>query len=68
VVDWNWTEVEEDENASLPKSFELSQNFPNPFNSTTAIPFRTGSLEQGAGRPNRLTLKIYNILRQKVRT
>lgn len=68
VVDWNWTKVEDEQNAGLPKSFELSQNYPNPFNPITTIPFQAGSSEQVAGRPIHTTLKIYNILGQKVRT
>jgi hypothetical protein len=68
VVDWNWTKVEDEQNAGLPKSFELSQNYPNPFNPITTIPFQAGSSEQVAGSPIHTTLKIYNILGQKVRT
>ena len=57
----------------LPTEFNLSQNFPNPFNPTTSIQY---ALQGGDGRPetgNRMeplhtTLKIYNILGQEVRT
>ena len=68
VVDWIWTEVEEDQNANLPNSFELYQNYPNPFNPTTTIPFSLkiqGSTFKG---PIPTTLKIYNILGQLVKT
>jgi len=46
VVEWNWTEVEGNENSfNLPNEFYLHQNYPNPFNSTTTMQFRAGSLE-----------------------
>jgi hypothetical protein len=67
VVDWTWTEVEEEELANLPNSCELSQNYPNPFNPETTIPFSLkvqGSMFKG---PMHTTLKIYNILGQAVR-
>ena len=44
----------------LPKTFSLSQNFPNPFNANTVISFalpKTGHVK----------LEIYNILGQKVK-
>jgi hypothetical protein len=66
VVDWTWTKVEEDQEVSLPNSFDLAQNYPNPFNPTTTIQFRVGSLE--FGEPIHTTLKIYNILGRLVRT
>lgn len=43
-----------------PVSFSLGQNFPNPFNPTTTIPFSVSE----AGYIN---LSIYNILGQKIR-
>jgi|GEM_PF-2650713 len=46
---------------TLPKSFALSQNFPNPFNATTRIDFALAS-------SGFVTLEIYNLLGQKVRT
>jgi hypothetical protein len=67
TIRYRQTKVEEEE-VNHPFSFDLGQNYPNPFNPSTAIPFRTGSLEQGAGRPVHTTLTIYNILGKKVKT
>jgi hypothetical protein len=68
VGDLNWfpdkhniwlTDVDEDEFA--PSSFELYQNYPNPFNPSTNIKF---NLEENGF----VTLNIYNVLGQKVKT
>jgi len=42
--------------------YELGQNWPNPFNSTTAISYQLSEVS-----PHRTTLKIYNVLGQEVR-
>ena len=49
------------DNQTVPQSFELFQNFPNPFNPETQIKF-------GLPTASRVTLTIYNVLGQKVRT
>ena len=55
------TAVEEEEGSLTPKSFELHQNYPNPFNNETVIKFNLR-------RSTEVSLAIYNILGQKVRT
>jgi hypothetical protein len=73
------TDVEETSPGSSPVSFVLSQNYPNPFNPSTAIhyslPVQSRKLKvEGEGTLNsepstfNVSLKIYNILGQEVRT
>jgi len=50
-----------DDDVTLPRQFALYQNYPNPFNPTTAITFQVD-------RPATVTLEIYNVLGEKVRT
>jgi hypothetical protein len=48
---------------------QLGQNFPNPFNPATVIPFTIGdppTCSRDAGRQHRVSLRIYNILAQLV--
>lgn len=45
----------------IPKTFNLEQNFPNPFNPQTIIPYSVPV-------DSRITIEIYNILGQKVKT
>jgi hypothetical protein len=52
---------EEEEAALVPENFELHQNFPNPFNAETVIKFNLR-------KPADVTLAIYNVLGQKVKT
>jgi len=51
--------------SSVPAEYSLSQNYPNPFNSTTLIRY---TLPAVSGQQSAVSLKIYNILGQKVAT
>jgi len=46
--------------------FRLFQNFPNPFNPVTKIPFTLSPGLFEKGQPVRVTIRIYSILRQLV--
>ncbi|HEX6965769.1 MAG TPA: hypothetical protein VF166_08210 [Gemmatimonadaceae bacterium] len=48
--------------------FELGQNFPNPFNPATTIPFTIGDPPActDSGHEYHVTLRIYNVLTQVV--
>ncbi|UCE07537.1 MAG: VCBS repeat-containing protein, partial [bacterium] len=48
-------------NIGLPSDYALSQNYPNPFNQTTTIRYTLP-------KPDRVTIKIYNLLGHEVRT
>ena len=60
--------VEHEETPNVPHEFELYQNYPNPFNPTTTIHFTVRRPQSVVRSPFPTTLKIYNILGQKVRT
>jgi hypothetical protein len=49
------------QNSSSPVNFQLFQNYPNPFNPETMIKYRIP-------QPVQVTLRIYNLLGQEVRT
>ncbi len=54
------TLVEEEQNAT-PRYFELFPSYPNPFNNQTVIKY-------SLSRPAEVSLVVYNVLGQKVRT
>jgi hypothetical protein len=56
-----FTAVLEEQTATLPQSFSLSQNFPNPFNSGTVIRFALPTSTP-------IELALYNLTGQKVAT
>ena len=51
---------------SLPLTFSLEQNFPNPFNPTTKIRYTVGDAYYAS--PTRVLLRIYDILGSEVAT
>jgi hypothetical protein len=55
------TSVEEDVQTVVPSQYMLEQNYPNPFNPTTQISFSLPNTE-------RMTLTVYNLIGQKIRT
>ena len=66
VGDLNWfgvknLPVSNEEQRFAPNSFELAQNFPNPFNPSTSISFNIPAAQQ-------VNLDVFNILGQKVAT
>jgi flagellar hook assembly protein FlgD len=55
---------DQDGTSSGIESYNLSQNYPNPFNPVTVIQYAVS----GKQTPILVSLKIYNILGQKVKT
>ncbi len=51
----------ESTNSIVPKEFNLAQNYPNPFNPSTMI-------EYSVAKPERVTIKVYNVLGKEVAT
>jgi hypothetical protein len=57
-----------DDNRNMPEEFELSQNYPNPLNPITTIPYTVSGSQFIVHGPVHTSMKIYNILGQLVRT
>jgi len=51
---------------SRDRGFQLEQNFPNPFNPVTRIPFVLREEMFRDGTPVVVTVRVYNVLRQLV--
>jgi hypothetical protein len=69
TVTFKATGVEDDEEENdLPERFVLCQNYPNPFNPSTKILFTVHGSQFTVPGPIPTSLKIYNVLGQKVRT
>jgi len=65
IEDFNTVSVEQDEDAEIPQSFVLAQNFPNPFNPATVIQYQL----PGSGlKTARAILKVYDLLGKEVQT
>lgn len=61
--EWNYTVKVQVGDTSIPRSFKLYQNEPNPFNPSTLIRYELASQEAVSTK-----LEIFNTLGQKVRT
>ncbi len=61
--------IGDEQNQFAPTSFALNQNFPNPFNPTTAISYSLkGPLSGQLSAADHIELSVYNSLGQRVRT
>jgi len=67
VITWDWVKVDEPEgdHVGLPQEFVLGQNYPNPFNAATHIRYHLSAV---SSQLLAVSLKIFNILGQEVRT
>ena len=61
VIDQDASDVETPESRPVPETFRLEQNFPNPFNMTTIIPYQ---IKYNAD----VTLDIYNMQGRHIKT
>jgi len=63
------TSVADNAQSSLPASFNLMQNFPNPFNPNTAINYSLkGPLSGQLPAVSQVKLAVYNVLGQEIQT
>ena len=61
ALNWGPVHIEDDVNHNPPPKLALGQNFPNPFNVSTAIPFSLSV-------PSKVSLKVYSVSGQLVKT
>ncbi len=59
--------VEKEAQSVLPVSYELSRNFPNPFNPSTNFLVRLPAASPACRTGRQVTIRVYNILGQMVR-
>ncbi len=59
--------VEKEAQSVLPVSYELSRNFPNPFNPSTNFLVRLPAASPACRTGRQVTVRVYNILGQMVR-
>jgi hypothetical protein len=60
IFRYNPTTSVEENHSTIALQYQLAQNYPNPFNSTTAIRFQMA-------KAGRVTIKVYNVLGQKIK-
>lgn len=60
--------VNDQPQAVVPKSFALEQNFPNPFNPTTAISYHLPAGQAGLSAFSFVSLKIFDVLGREIAT
>jgi len=61
-LNFNYTDVAEEELPAIPDAFELQQNFPNPFNGLTTVRYELPSGE------HHVRIGIYDVLGHHVKT
>ncbi|MBN2356910.1 DUF3160 domain-containing protein [candidate division KSB1 bacterium] len=54
-----FTEIEQEDQHTAPKSMTLFQNYPNPFNASTVIRYHLS-------KPKKVTMRIYNLHGQEI--
>jgi hypothetical protein len=62
------TAISESGAGALPVTFGLENAYPNPFNAAVVVPFRVPQISADHGVRSDVTLKIYNLLGQPLRT
>jgi C-terminal processing protease CtpA/Prc len=66
AINYSITNVNQNINSEIPKTFILAQNYPNPFNPTTVIKYQIPKNKRGIAV--NVNLSIYNILGENILT